>query len=181
MSARRGSPCIPAPTATHSGLSPSKQNVRDVPEDLDGDSTSVVCPWGRTPPRSTHPARAVVCNSPGEHETLAPIFIVEAVPPNASMSFACVDHDAGAFVDSDVCDKRSTCIGREEQQVTPLQPSGRITHARLTDGAPRKFDAGFSIDVVDQARAVERARPFGAPDVRAPDQTCCEFDGLGCG
>jgi hypothetical protein len=166
---------------SHWRSSPSKQNVRDVPENTFGDSSSVGCPSGRRPFRSTHLARIVIGNPPGEHETLAPIFIVEAVPPNASMSFACVDHQAGAFVDSDVGDKRSARIGREEQQIPPLQPSGRITRARLTDGASRKFDADLSIHVLSQARAVELARPFGAPNIPASDQTCGEFDGIACG
>ena len=160
--------------------SPAKQNLRDVAEDTLGDSSSVGCPSGRRPFRSTHPARVVVGDPPGEHETLAPIFIVEAVPPNASMSFARVNHHAGAFVDSNVGDKRSAGIGREEQQVTSLQPSGRIARPRLADGAPRKFDADFSINVLSQARAVELARAFGAPNVPASDQTCCEFHRIRC-
>jgi hypothetical protein len=160
--------------------SPAKQNLRDVAEDTLGDSSSVGCPSGRRPFRSIHLARAVIGDPPGEHETLAPIFIVEAVPPDASMSFAGVDHHAGAFVNSNVGDQRSARVGREEQQVASLQPSGRIANSRLADGAPRKLDAGFLIHVLGQARAIELAGPFGAPDVPASDQACGEFDRIRC-
>src|SRR5687767_11202863 len=68
-------------------------------------------------------------------------------------------------------DERLACVGREEEEIAPLQPTARrVTESRLVDGATGKMDAEFLIHVLREARAVECIRTFGTPNIWAADQ-----------
>ena len=106
------------------------------------------------------------------------IRIVQIVASNSSVSLARVDHPAVAFVDADVGDDRLPFAGREKHQVAALKPPRRLAEVRLVDGSARQVDAEARIDVLRQARTVERLRTFGAPLVGAADQARGQIDDI---
>jgi hypothetical protein len=119
------------------------------------------------------------CDSPGKHETVDPVRVVYTLSSDPPVPFARVNHHSGAFVDPYVRDQRSARIAGKEDEISPLQPaSGRLSRPRLADCTPRQRNAGFSVDILRQAGAIESVGTFGAPDVWAIDETCCQFNGI---
>ena len=88
-----------------------------------------------------------------------------------------VPHLVAAGIDADVVD---ATVGGEEDEVTRADARLRDAHRGESLGARRAREPLaqlFGVDVVDEAGAVERARPRGAPAVGIPPLRRCDARG----